>query len=346
MIQIKRFHGDIPAIAYTDFRFVYLSWLISKKEYDTAFLHEAGHIWLQHQYRQQVLQKEEGKSFNRQCWLIASDMEIAKQLYDAYDNAIITAPRSSLKGAITTKDTEKYPTCEYAEDFYYELKKENNEQQSTCCQCESDEELDDVDPQNVKDLIEQAKKEIEKIREQKQIQDTKEKIKDFKPPKPSLASEIDRHFGRTKGTRISSYRRPPRHESQDFIKKGMSSTARPPHLTLYVDRSGSFDTSKTATATSLIDTILKKYRGRITNDVIYFNDTLLSKDPINGGGGTNYQAVVDNIIKENAKLSIVITDDDGYSPDKKYELPPTIVVPVGASHTVLARVLSLKELSI
>ena len=92
---------------------------------------------------------------------------------------------------------------------------------------------------------------------------------------------------------------------------------------------------------------MAKYRGRITQDVTYFNDTLLTKDPQKGCGGTNYTAVVDNIIKDKAKLSIVITDDDGYQkPNNLSTLPEVIVVPVGTTHTVLAKELQVTEIQI
>lgn len=345
-IQVKRFTGNIPAVAYTDFRFVYLSWLLNGDEYDLAFIHEAGHIWLQHQYRRSQLKKEEGEGFNNQCWLIASDMEIARHLYSDADTYVIERPRSALKGAITYEMTLEYPKCEYAEDFYHELKKSESKGKSTCCQhCESGDLPDDVEV-NVSDLLEQAKEELEKIKKHKQSEDTQKKINDFKPPKPSLASEIDRHLGRVKVKRVQSYKRPPRVEScNGFLKKGMSNKLHTPHFVLYVDRSGSFDSTKTAQATNLIQKILKKYRGRISNDVIYFNDTLLVKDPINGSGGTNYTAVVDSIIRDKPKLSIVITDDDGYQkPANLPPLPEIVVVPIGAVSTNLAKELSLLEL--
>lgn len=343
-IEVKRFAGVDPSIGYTDFRFVYLSWSLSGDEYDTAFIHEAGHIWLQHQYRGKKLQASDGNQFDVQCWLLATDMEIARHLYTPDDERIITRPRSALNGGITSEHTSKYPHCVYAEDYYAELKKEKDTKPK--CTCHQEEgETQDEEPQTVDSLIEQAKKEVSEMQNKKQLKQAQKKSDSFRPPKPSLASEIDRHLGRTKVIRASSYKRPPRRESSDFIKKGVASTLQTPRMTLYVDRSGSFDATKTATATNLIEKILLKYRGRINHDVIYFNDTLLAKDPLNGSGGTNYNAVIDNIIRDRARLSIIITDDDSYTrPDGLAKIPATIVIPVGTKRTNIARVLNLQEL--
>lgn len=342
-IEIKRFNGNKPAIAYTDFRFVFLSSLLSSKdEYDTALIHEVGHIWLQHQLREKKIREQKKDNFKRKYWLIAVDMEIAKHIYNDNEANIINRPRSILNGGITQEHTEKYPDCVYAEDFYEQLLLNDNQLESKFHSeyIESDEDI----KESVEELVENAKKEVEKLQKQKQVEQTQQKINNFTPPKPSLASEIDKYLGRAKILRKASYKRPARRENPDFLKKGMANHLQTPHMTLYVDRSGSFTPQKTTEATQLIGTILKKYRGRITNDVIYFNNTLLREDPMRGDGSTNYQAVVDNIIKERAKLSIIITDNDGYTkPEGLSAIPPTIVVPVGTQRTVVARELNLNE---
>lgn len=350
IISVNRFVGNKPAIAYTDFRFVYLSWSLSLQDYDLAFLHEAGHIWLRHNARQSQLMATEKDEYEHHCWLFATDYEIARHLYTAADDFLITRPRSVLVGGVTHAMSLEYPDCTYAEEFYVELKKKKDSQQSACCQCGESEEVEGepVDQETIKELIEAAKNELKEMGKQKAAKQSQSAIDGFRPPKPSLASEIDRHLGRVKIRRIASYRRPPRREPcDDFLKKGMSNNLQTPHFTLYVDRSGSFDAHKTAQATNLIEKLIKKYRGRVTNDVIYFNDNLLTKDPMIGQGGTNYDAVIENIIKEKAKLAIVITDDDPYhKPEKLESLPEIIIVPVGATTTNLARNLSLKELSL
>lgn len=343
MIKINRFAGIIPAIAYTDFSAVYLSLVLQGDEYDVAYKHECGHIWLQHQYRGTAIRIEEEKNYNHQCWLLATDYEIAKHLYDKNDDVLITRPRSVLVGGVTNAMTNKYPNCIYAEDFYQELKKEKQQNQCNCCQY--DEDNDTLPSETAETLIEKAKSELEKVEKAKQINQSQAEINQFKPPKPSLASLIDRHLGRTKIKRVNSYRRPYRRENNtNFLKKGYKNKLQTPYLTLYVDRSGSFDESKTAKATNLITKILQKYRGRINQDVIYFNDKLLIDDPVTGGGGTNYSAVVDNIIKERANLAIIITDDDNYN-GEKVTLPTTLVVPVGVTSTNIASKLNLLELN-
>jgi len=345
-LPIKRFNGEIPAIAYTDFACVYLSYLLFGETFDLAYRHECGHIWLQHNHRTKMLMDLEGKSFNHKIWNIATDLEIAKHLYNQDDDLIINKIRSPLKGGIQYSHTEKYPDYVYAEDFYQALKDKAEEIEHKCCHLKTDKSqpIDTIEP--VEELIAKAKKLNDDLVKTKQQEETQKKINLFKPPKPSLTSEIDKHLGRAKIKRVSSYRRPNRRQddtNNDLIKKGAVNILFSPRLTLYIDRSGSFNQDKTNTATFLIETILKKYRGRIKNEVLYFNDTLIVQDPKIGQGGTNYQAVIDNIIREKAQLSIIVTDDDVYNGDIPKKLPNTIVFPVGTQKTDIASKLGLLE---
>lgn len=339
-IREVRFNGKIPAIAYTDFSAIYLSWSLTGDELETARIHELSHIWLQHQIRLEKIENSIVK-VDRMIWNIATDLEIAKYIYSDSDNFQITKPRSLLSGGITTNHLKDF-SGEYAEEFYQELLKNTKNIMISFDASGNDfdkKQEEEKQEGNIPEVIEDA---IKKSLEEKEIsnqQKTKEQLHkavlDFKPPKPSLASEIDRAFGRNKIVRVSSYRRPSKREG-DFLLKGTVSKKKSARFTLYVDRSGSFDANKTSRATQKLADIIRKYRGKVEQDVIYFNDTLLTKDPLIGGGGTNYQAVVFDIVKNNAELNMVITDDDSCV-DFEDIKPKILVIPVGCTATDFAR---------
>ena len=356
-IREIRFDGKVPSIAYTDFSCIYLSWLLKGGELEVARAHELAHIWLQHQQRKTRF-AESLESIDHYCWNIAADLEIAKYIYTDYHNSQITKPRSLLAGGITSEHVKPYKG-EYAEEFYMELmeKKEEEEEKGNSFDADGNQwgeeeeggdekssssspaiDVSDVVEQAIKNAVEQAAKEV---KAQQTIQLHKV-VEDFKPPKPSLASEIDKAVGRNKLVRISSYKRPNRRES-DFLLKGKVSKRKAAKITLYVDRSGSFDATKTMAATSKVSEVMRKYRGKIDRDVIYFNNTLLTIDPINGGGGTNYRAVADDIRRNSSDLSIVITDDDGCeSLDFKVKTK-VLVIPVGCTTTNFAKEIGAVE---
>ncbi len=339
-IEEVRFNGRIPAIAYTDFTKIYLSWSLTGKQLEVARIHELSHIWLGHRLRLQTLKEEKGE-VNHTLWNIAADLEIAKHIYTPEHNKTIKAPFSFLKNCITTEDTEKY-VSEYAEGYYDELLEEKQDQQEgksfdgdgNDFSGEDSKEGTESKEEVVAKAKSTAEEFMEKQAERSKCEQLHEKMKSFNPPKPSLASEMDMVFGRTKLSRVSSYRRPNRIESE-FIIKGEVSKKKQPKLTVYVDRSGSFDDSKTLSATRRLEEVMKKYRGRILHDTIYFNDKLLKLDPKEGDGGTNYEAVIDYIMTNKSELNVVITDDD-FCPDFQGKLPKTIVIPVGCKNTVFA----------
>lgn len=337
---------------YTDFINIYISNVADKQEREVLIKHESLHIWLQHQSRTLALRDVYGNKLNLRILNIAFDLEIAKHFYTDEDVEVICKPRGILKDGIIPEHCEEFPNCEYAEEFYEELIKKNEEQLEQLKSFDSvlekfledaiQKELDQMEPQDVKALVEKAKENIEENEKQKNISNLQyESEKYTKNLKPSLSSSIDALIGRRfKVTRKASYRRPPRYNEGEFIKKGMITTSSPPHLTLYVDRSGSFNENKTREATSKITEILTKYRGRIDKDVYYFNDRLMTVDPVNGGGGTNYQCVVDHIIETSSQLSIVITDNDGCNIQIKGTIPNVIIIPVGCSSTNLKSALN------
>jgi predicted metal-dependent peptidase len=349
-INEVRFNGRDPAIAYTDFSAIYLSWVLSGEELETARLHEMSHIWLQHQVRLGILEKD--RKINRLLWNIAADLEIAKYIYTKENNYHIKKPRSMLAGGIT-EDSLKGLKGEYAEDFYNELLKDfkvksisfdasgnqfDGEGVTVEKEGKSKQDIGDIVKQ-AKEKAKEEKKKSDKVRSAKQLHET---IVGFKPPKPSLASELDRIFGRNKIVRVSSYRRPSRAEG-DFLLKGMISKKKAAKFTLYVDRSGSFNPDKTSLATKKLLEVIRKYRGKIEKDIIYFNNVLLHQDPGFGNGGTNYQAVVDDIIRNGSDVSIVITDDDDCVDFEKMTFPKVLVIPVGCVSTSLAHKIGAKE---
>lgn len=346
IIKEYRFNGDKPAIAYTDYTAIYLSNNLVGDELEVARKHELAHIWLQHKIRaQQILLKD--KKINNYLWNIAADLEIAKYIYDQNDVNIIKQPRGILNHGVLPEHCLDFPNCEYAEDFYNELLKNPDDVILISIDANGNVEIEVSDSLkekvDVKSVVKQAKQIYEQHKKNNIIQSTQADLKYFKPPKPSLSSEIDKHLGRYKIDRVASYRRPNRRES-DFIKKGFICVPKTPKMTIYVDRSGSFNEAKTSKATSRLKEVLLKYRGRISHDVIYFNNTLMHVDPIDGGGGTNYQCVLDDIMKTRAALSIIITDDDSVNISVvPKDLPNILVVRVGCNYTQLANTLRVME---
>jgi len=349
-IEIVEFSGRRISIAYTDYSKVYISDTLAGQQRKTAIKHEKGHIWLQHQNR--------GLNLDRKLWNIAADLEIAKQLYTEKDIDAINEPRSSLAGGITKEHCEKYPLAEYAEEFYQELLKERssnlvshdgdaNDQASEGQPGEQPSEQPSEQPPEelVKKAKEKADKEDEEADAAASLQQQQRSIQGFAPPKPSLASLIDRHIGRSKVSRAQSYARPSRRQSSDdMILRGHKAKPKTPRITVYVDRSGSFNPDKTAQSMGKLAECLLKYRGRAEYDVLYFADHLMHIDPCRGSGGTNYQPVVDQIAADQAEISVIITDEDSAEGVRvPTNMPAVIVVPIGCSSTSIGTILRVQH---
>jgi len=341
MIKIKKFNGLKPAPAYTDFTAVYVSNSLSASEEKTALKHERAHIFLQHNCRMKKLE-------NKILANIAGDLEIAYHIYNDEDDLSITLPRSLLAGGIRKKDCDKYPDCIYMEDFYKKLleEKESNLKSHDAAANilnDSEGELSEDVESIVNKAIKQINDSIDADEIEKKQQEVQAIINNFKSPKPSLASELLSVFGRNKLKHKRSYRNPDEFENNnDFFKKGWITEKRKPKLNIFVDRSGSFDESKTVLATKKLDECLMKYRGRISRDVFYFNHMLMGIDPKVGHGGTDYKQVIDKINTDAADLSIIITDNDPCNS----ELGPkakTIVMPIGCSTTSVGAKFNLVE---
>lgn len=361
MIDVIRFPGISPSVGYTDFRKVYISECVTDRDqYATLHKHECGHVWLQHLGRMLQMRQSERDQFDSRRWNQAADLEIALHLYDQSDDGAITQPRSWLATGIRKSDATGYPDCEFAEEFYEALVDkplsrdshdgESNDGESNEGDGEGEGAIE-LSGEDLREIVAAAKgaaKEIAKsLQSAWREMDINAESKAFRP-RPSLASEIDKRIGRPALARVASYRRPNRRESE-FFKKGVISVARTPRLSVYVDRSGSFDATKTESATVALSKVLQKYRGRVEKDAWFFNDCVLVKDPLTGGGGTNYKAVVQHIVDMCPEVAIIITDDDPCDQsvakillDSKCKTS-IIVCAVGVQRTNIAKVIGVPD---
>lgn len=339
------FDGHI--IGYTDFIKIYLNRNVKGKYLDTLRKHELSHIWLNHHLRTRSYEK-----LDIEKWNIACDMEIAMHIYTKKDECNIKEPRSPIAGGITTDDCAKYPNCLYAEEYYEELLKNQDSDDGDGGKGNMDFTMEDLqnilgDDVDVKQLIQEAMDKAAEMEAEASIAEQQHKINEIKAPKPSIASEIDAlSRERSLRTRVKSYSRPSRRgEEGDLIKKGKKTKIKAAEITVYLDRSGSFNSDKTKQADDKIKDVLRKYRGKIKADVLYFNDKLMIKDPVRGGGGTNYDSVVNHINQSGSLLSIIITDDDGCNKSLKSD-KKILIVPVGCTTTQIAKTLHKKEITI
>jgi predicted metal-dependent peptidase len=345
-MEIKeiRFEGKNPSIGYTDYINIYISNSITGKDLETLRKHEKSHIWLQHYTR--GLQLNKNFDLNHELWNIACDLEIAKYIYNKEDNSNILKPFSFLTGGITINDSNKYPNCEFAEDYYLELlQKGTNKLKSFDLGNKKINEKSESNIEiNMLSLIESALKKIKDIENQENITKVQSLYNNFKPSKPSMYSEIDKYLGRSKIKRESSYKRPKRYnDNEDLFKKGKKSILKTANITIYIDRSGSFNQNKTKLANEKLNKVLQKYRGSIKKDVVYFNDILFNIDPINGFGGTNYSVVIEDIVKNRSLLSIIITDNDSCNLKNYKNLPHILIIRIDCNKTWLSEKLNITD---
>lgn len=347
-VPVVYFDGYSPAPGYTNYTKVFVSRSLSKPEQDTILKHELAHIYLQHNSRLRDLLVEEGE-VDLLRWNRACDLEIAKHIYDDHDEAVLTSPINYLGsvGVILKRHTEQWPDCEFAEQYYRALSEEStlfshdgDVNQELADLLESLDEAPGGVQKAVGELVEEAKERIaDHLAQEKAAVEAEKAL--HTPPKPSLASAIDRHLGRAKIDMIKTYRVPNRRSLEsDFIKRGRTPKEKTAKVTVYVDRSGSFDATKTAASEEALKTILRKYRARIDCDVLYFNNSVLTKDPKYGQGGTNYLAVWSNILRDRAEVSVVITDSDPCEPlpvDPREKPPTVVVVHIGGGSSQFGR---------
>jgi predicted metal-dependent peptidase len=311
---------------------------------------------LQHNIRAKQIVKPNHRLLN-----IAFDLEIAKHVYTPEDNDLIRTPRSPLAGGITTADCDKYPNCVYAEEFYEELKREldvvlermskqaNDIVDALAKSTTEDNQTSDISI-DISVEIEKTKQNVDQLKravtQQAAAQQAQKNVDEFRPPKPTLASEIENTV-RFKLGRFKSYRRPPKLElNNDLLFRGTLLRRKAAKIIVYVDRSGSFSPDKTAQATTALNDLLRKYRGSVAGDCIFFNDGLMHVDPGAGGGGTNYQAVINDIATANPELAVVITDDDSANIIIPPRLGKVLVVRIGCAYTNLAAALTCAEVGL
>lgn len=345
-VPVVYFDGLLPAPGYTDYVRAYVSRSLPGKDQAVVLKHELAHIYMQHLTRGlavmpaavRLRQESQGQAFVRKAWNIACDMEIATHIYTDDDNTWLTSTFSMLAPMvpITRASCARFPLCEYAEEFFEELlaqgvveEQSHDGDANDAAETAADGVYNAAVGVDVPAVVADASRRIESAlaaaaAHKGLVQAVRE------PPRPTLASTIDRYLGRAAVTRAPSYRRPPRREREaaDIIKPGRVCKPMTPAVTIYVDRSGSFDASKTFAAEEALKSVLLKYRSRITRDVLYFSDTVYTKDsPMYGGGGTNYAAVWDNIVKDrSAALSIVITDSDPCGALAMPKVAPEVIV--------------------
>lgn len=355
MIQEVAISGLSP-LAFTDYLKIYITKDVDNNEKRVLRKHEKAHIYLQHRKRRKNYEEKFGK-VDAKVWNIADDIEIALHIYDDHDVKIINMPRSPLNGGITkTNLPERLPTdCKYAEQIYEWLLEnpqprlvsfdgDTNDFESV--HIETSDELIDVESlikNAASQIIGDEIKENERIKTQQNHKQVKEKLKQ---KKQSLSSVIARKIKNNYAiSKKKSYRRPERRENKDFIKKGVVITRTVPKITIYCDRSGSFNESKTSQATQGLKEITAKYRADVAIDTLYFNNDVLDVDPVHGNGGTNYSAVRDNIELNNPEIAIVITDND-YCCELEPVKSDIIVIPVGCQTTNFAVMLGAVEVAI
>jgi len=325
-IEIKYFKGFKPirglgrVPGYTDFRCVYISSDLGGRDRDIIIKHELAHIYLQHNSRRLAFESTKDKPLDGRKWNIAIDLEIAYHIYSEEDNAYLRSPFSALSQyrPYVKDDCNSYPNCMYAEQFYDLIPDQarNSHDGDFNIDLSSLEELAEklkelgLEEVDLEVIVKEAKEEIESHLSSIHAQQFADQ-EAVALPRPSLASALDAHLGRSKVTPERSYRRLPRRESEEgFIRPGRLLKVKAPKVTVYVDRSGSFCAEKTAKAQDALREVLQKYRTQIECDILYFNDGIMNVDPIYGGGGTNYGVVWKQICLDRAEVAVVITDSD------------------------------------
>ncbi|MCL2620770.1 MAG: VWA-like domain-containing protein [Defluviitaleaceae bacterium] len=355
IIEEKYFDGLQPSAGYTDFRRIFISRSLSDHQAGVMRKHASCHIWLLHNLRRP-------DNADNKLWSVATDAEIALNIYTEDDEFIITRPRSLLKDVITrySLPQDLPENLIYAEDIYHWLASQPVAKQLNFPKShdedlgdygyEDDEQKNATD--DIQDLISKAREhcqELEKVVADKarsvasrqNLEEFQKRVEEQR--KFTLHGALEAELVACYAVcRKASYRRPKRRENPDFIQKGVVKTRNRPHIIVYCDRSASFDESKTRVATQRIEDICKKYRANVRVDVLYFNDNILDDDPLQGEGGTNYKAVRDSISQHDPEIAVVITDDDPC----EYLMPVktrVLVVPIGSVRTFFARRIGGKD---
>lgn len=333
---------ELPeAPAKTDFTRIYVRRSLDAREREVAEKHERAHILCGHGWRRPS--KSLTDDSHAQAWRIATEMEIAINIYDDDDEAVIMSPLSRLHGGYTRHSLPGLPSDITMAEGIYEWLLSQPQEKSAGCKC-----CDGAEQEKPEDAAQDADA-ITKI-----ISDAKEKIEEYarslrsqaaviadamrmKNRPPNLVAELDAAL-RVRTERIASYRRPSRRHDDTIVLHGVVHAPLPPLVEIYVDRSGSFTPQKTASAQIVLDMMLRRYGATIRHDTWYFgNDRVSDKDDIRGGN-TPYCLVTQMIHEHAPSIAIIITDDDDTGEvTKPRTTTKTIVIPIGCSQSRIAR---------
>jgi hypothetical protein len=338
--------SQMPAPAYTDGLKIYIANNLSHREESLAIYHEQAHILLNHFYRE-IKMKNAYHDFNKENWVMSTELEIARNLYTIEDEDLIKSKRSGLYRGITSDSIPELPShIDIAEDIYDYLIK-NNKKCTTKCICmqiESTNNENDIKPKEqisyttkeVKEILEKMIEAISKKAKKEQlIKNNSDHFENIKKRKPTLVSEIDKSL-RLRSLSQKTYNRPNRYYNEDYILKGRMTNYLSPLVEIFLDRSASFCDEKTKKANEVINAVLKKYGSSIKKDVWFFGDNKISSKDFNGGN-TPYHLIIEHLNKTNPKIAIIITDDDLADECEKIKNSKTKVlcVPVGCYQTDL-----------
>lgn len=336
--------NEMPeAPAKTDFVKIYVRSSLDARERSVAEKHERGHILCGHGWRRPDDLGDDNEK--HRAWRVACEMEIAINIYDASDEAVIGSPLSRLAGGYTRHSLPDLPpTARLAEDIYEWLLSSGSMKDRDmlagchCCDGSHQDEPMDLGTSTIADMVDGAAAAIwaaAAAAAAKSLASSSAEVMANRPP--TLTSEMDALL-RTRTERVRSYRRPSRVERDDgIIIRGGINIPKPPLVEVYVDRSGSFSPDKTRIAQSALLDILRHYGASIEYDAWYFgNDRLSDVDNIIGGN-TPYGLVADAIASHRPRVAVVITDNDPVGDIAA--LPPdtrVLVVPIGCDRTLLS----------
>lgn len=345
---------EIGAPGKTDGCNIWLASELNERELDVARLHEESHVWLWHSKRGHDIRKNEPQKYKHNLWNLATDMEIARNIYSQHEIDIIKTPRSRLKGGIVADSVENMPAdLLHAEVIYDWLLHNLPKHDHKGCGCVMEEATTQENPeqpspsaQEVVTRLREVKEEKEKVEQDKkekehsrQLQEqTQAQLLALRNRPPSLTEEISAAL-RVRHERPRSYARPGKKEVfNGLINKGRKSTPRPPLVEIYVDRSGSFDSNKTKGANDTVNKVLSRYKASIKHDTYYFGGDELRAQDTSAGGNTPYGLIIKHLKQSTPKLAIVITDDDACEDYSKDIPAQTIIicVPIGCANTKFA----------
>ena len=327
----------IGAPGKTDFTRIYIASELNKPEYRTTLRHEQGHVWARHNARRP-------KDARLDLWAIACEMEIARTIYDEQDIGNITAPRSRLAGGYLPGSLDGLPEeIHLAEEIYDWLLTNPDQQPGDApmpCGCGYEHADEDGGERVEGAAVAQAARdkldEDESARESQIAAAAAYAIARNRPP--SLVETVDAAL-RVRVERERSYRRPSRrHADESIVMPGAISIPRPPLVEIFVDRSGSFSSDKTAAAERELAALLSRYGASIRADVWFFGNGRLVKSDPGGGGDTPYPLIAQHINGTAPRLAIIITDDDPVSSSitPVSKRTKVICVPIGCTSTRLA----------